>query len=82
MNVRTFARVTNPVSSGAIQFGDDRAGLFLKASDAKYLSLALAEVLKAAPKVADIALMHLVEVKLLIDNELLAPVGAGVDKPV
>jgi len=72
--VRKFARVTNRVESGAIQFGDDWPGLFLRGDESKYLSMSIQYVLEALKANTDIsaklALMHLEGVKKTIDEEV------------
>ncbi len=72
MAVKKFARVKNRVESGAIQFGDDWPGLFLRGDDAKYLSMAIECVLEsvAVTKTNRLALLHLQETKAMIDEDV------------
>lgn len=72
MAVRTFARVTNRVETGAIQFGDDWAGLFLRGDDAKFLSMSIESLIGQVPDTLPnkIAKMHLVHVKEMIDKDV------------
>jgi hypothetical protein len=80
MAVRTFARVTNRVETGAIQFGEDWPGLFLRGDDAKFLSLAIESVVAEIKPTAQnkLALMHLVEVQRMVEEE----VEQSKEKPV
>lgn len=72
MAVRTFARVTNRVDTGAIQFGEDWPGLFLRGDDAKFLSLAIEGLLDQVPETRQnkICKMHLLHVKEMIDEDV------------
>lgn len=72
MSVRKFARVKNRVESGAIQFGDDWPGLFLRGDDAAYLSMAIECVLQGmqATGMNKLAILHLQETKETIDKEV------------
>lgn len=72
MAIRKFARVTNRVESGAIQFGDDYPGLFLRGDDAKFLSLAIESLIGQVPETLQnkIAKMHLVHVQETIEGEV------------
>lgn len=69
---RKFARVKNRVESGAVQFGDDLPGLFLRGDDAKFLSLAIEGVLAEVKPTAQnrLAMMHLYECKEMINEEV------------
>lgn len=70
MSVRKFARVKNRVESGAIQFGDDWPGLFLRGDCAKYLSLSIKQTLSNLPAGETLATMHLREVMETIENDV------------
>ena len=72
MAVRKFARVKNRVESGAVQFGDDWPGLYLRGDDAKFLSMAIDCLLESIPvtKTNGLAVLHLQETKAMIEDEV------------
>lgn len=70
--MRTFARVKNRVESGAVVFGSDWPGLYLRGDDAKFLSMAIECLLESVPvtKTNGLAILHLRKTKAMIDTDV------------